>query len=161
MAKVITFSRTFPKGHPREGEPTNFVESFYKSLYILKVIPKELAKEFNFDAFDNGFAKHHTIRQGNRFKKGEFFSPRVWSGKPYHSKQIIIAPDTEIKQVWGFEIDAQGFAYINGKQTHRLIEIATNDGLQPYDFDKWFIPNASKFEGFKGQIICWNENIIY
>lgn len=36
--------------------------------------------------------KHHTIRAGNRFKTGDYFSPRVWSGSPYNSKQLNMRP---------------------------------------------------------------------
>lgn len=168
MAKVITFSRTFPKGHPRAGEPTYFVESFYKSLYIAKVLPAGLTN-FNQDAFINGYAKHHTIRAGKRFKKGDYFSPRVWgtdinpkSGKSgaYHSKQIIIAPDTEILEVWDITIDECKLVFINDDVkilSARKEEIlANNDGLSFSDFFKWFdkVP-------FTGQIICWNENLKY
>jgi hypothetical protein len=32
MAKVRTFSRFFPKGHPKSGQPTFFVEKFWKGL---------------------------------------------------------------------------------------------------------------------------------
>lgn len=66
----------------------------------MKTIPKELEEVFNHDKFINGFSKEHTIRKGKRWKVGDKFSPRIWSGKPYKSKQIILAPDTEIKQVF-------------------------------------------------------------
>lgn len=166
MAKVITFSRTFPKGHPRAGEPTYFVESFYKSLYLMKVVPGEL-ENFNYDKFLNGFTKNHTIRAGHRFKKGDFFSPRVWgtdinpkSGKsgPYQSKQIIIAPDTEILEVWDITINEWTSVCVDGKflSVHQDIQLAHNDGLSVESFFNWF----SKMP-FEGQIICWKENIKY
>ncbi|WP_163398168.1 hypothetical protein [Flavobacterium fluviatile] len=168
MAKVITFSRVFPAYHPKAGQPTNFVEAIYKSLYLMKVIPKELEESYNHEAFINGFTKHHTIRSGNRFKKGDFFSPRVWgtdvnpkSGKigAYHSKQIIIAPDTEILQTIDLEIDKEQAIFINGKlleHARQIEKLANNDGLRFDDFYNWFndLP-------FKGQIICWNPNINY
>jgi len=45
MARVITFSTKFPSYHSKKGEPTYFVEAFYKSLYVMKTIPKELGKD--------------------------------------------------------------------------------------------------------------------
>ena len=78
MAKVITFSQKFPSYHPKAGQPTYFVEAFYKSLFVMKCLPKELEESFNHEVFLNGMTKHHTVRNGNRFKKGDFFSPRVW-----------------------------------------------------------------------------------
>ena len=169
MAKVITFSRTFPSYHPRKGQPTHFVEAFYKSLYLMKTIPKELEDFFVHEKFINGLTKHHTIRAGRRFKKGDLFSPRVWgddinpkSGKsgPYHSKQVILAQDTEIKQVWDIEINKDGFIRIGsdirvlsfGNET----KLAENDGLTRDDLFEWFAKLP-----FSGQIICWNENIKY
>ena len=158
----MTFSRYFPAYHPRKGEPTYFVEQIWNSLNELKLpVPKnkDLPHDFMWSILplSNYGAKHHTIRAGNRWKVGDKFSPRVWSGKPYNSKQIIIAPDIEIKKVWNFEIkdsevNINGFLY-NGK-TKDLIK---NDGLEEMDFWNWFqFPKP-----FSGQIICWNENINY
>lgn len=170
MAKVITFSRVFPKGHPKQGDRTNFVEAVYKSLYVMKCIPKELEDTFNQAVFLNGFAKNHTIRKGHRFNKGDYFSPRVWgddvnpkSGRSgaYHSKQIIIASDIEIVKTWSIEIFPTNEVTINGKffcsfGSENWIKLSKNDGLSPEDMKNWF----SKLP-FKGQIICWNENIEY
>ncbi|NRT11511.1 hypothetical protein [Flavobacterium sp. 14A] len=185
MAKVITFSRTFQKGHPREGEKTNFVEKFWNSFnFELEKNEELIHTQDLFDLWDLnpglkfGFVlsdflktvdnqvrittkKNHTIRSGNRFKKGDFFSPRVWSGKPYNSKQIIINEDTLITDVYDFEILENSKIYINqvwiasfGSENCSII--AENDGLDSVDFQNWF----SKLP-FKGQIICWNKKVKY
>lgn len=174
MSKVITFSRVYPSYHPKAGQPTNFVEKIYKSLFLMKVVPSELGSSFNFDIMnDNKYSqKHHTIRAGNRFKVGDKFSPRVWgndvnpkSGRsgPYHSKQIIIAPCIEVKKVFDFVIDMLSGEYLmNGKTIpiETLRQIAINDGFENLDeFELWF--DLKRGEGFIGQIICWNENINY
>ena len=167
MAKVITFSQKFPSYHPKAGQPTYFVEAFYKSLFVMKCLPKELEESFNHEVFLNGMTKHHTVRSGNRFKKGDFFSPRVWgtdvnpkSGKSgaYHSKQIILSHDTEIKNVWDIEINEATEISINGKFISYgwEVELANNDGLSWQEFNDWF----SKLP-FKGQIICWNDEVSY
>ena len=167
MAKVITFSQKFPSYHPKAGQPTYFVEAFYKSLFVMKCLPKELEESFNHEVFLNGMTKHHTVRSGNRFKKGDFFSPRVWgtdvnpkSGKSgaYHSKQIILSHDTEIKNVWDIEINEATEISINGKFISYgwEIELANNDGLSWQEFNDWFVKLP-----FKGQIICWNDAVSY
>jgi len=179
MSKVITFSRTFPAYHPKAGQPTYFVEQIWNGL-IDNSFKIDYAKICTFNnelspdilwpfwkAINIGFSglgvKHHTIRSGNRWKVGDKFSPRVWSGKPYKSKQIIIAPDIEVKKVWEFEIDANGIYIINdtyvGFKKEELL--AKNDGLTVDELQHWFIPSMKKHKPFSGQIICWNENINY
>src|SRR6188768_2992687 len=109
MSKVLTFSRVFPSYHPRKGKPTYFVEQIQNSLCSMN-LPIYGGEEdcpmwfLNSLTKENVGYKHHTIRGGNRFKAGDWFSPRVWSGKPYNSKQIIIAPDIQVKKVWDFEL---------------------------------------------------------
>jgi hypothetical protein len=171
MSKVITFSRQFPVYHPRKGEPTFFVEKIINSLPTFD--NKELVgnpdylkfcRSFNYENTD---IKYHTIRAGSKWKVGDKFSPRVWSGKPRRSKQIIIAPDIEIKKVWNIEIinsDGAG-DYDKGfwvKIDNEVIadfmvnELAINDGLNIDDFHAWFNKPV-----FTGQIICWNNEINY
>lgn len=173
MSKVLIFSRTFPSYHIRKGQPTFFVEKIFKSLYLMKCVPPELVDTYNFQIMndDSVAAKHHTIRAGNRWKVGDKFSPRVWSGKPYASKQIIIAQDIEVKKTFdikievadiGFEMTAL-WIYIDGKflGTSKTGSIAENDGLKTHDFESWFAISIKKTKVFQGQIICWNENINY
>ena len=170
--KVITFSRTFPAYHPKAGQPTYFVEAIWKALDKLELADNRLDQFIN-DYYDkveviNSYyetkSKHHTIRAGNRWKAGEYFSPRVWSGKPYHSPQIIIAIDIKIENVWSIEIirDAKDTAprfCIDGKSLtiDEEIKLAINDGLGLEDLRHWF----NKVGTTQGQIICWNKNIQY
>jgi hypothetical protein len=163
MAKVITFSRTFPAYHPKAGQPTYFVEKFYNSLFSrnnLMDYPKGL--EINGSILE---MKNHTIRAGERWKKGEYFSPRVWSGKPYNTPQIILAKDTLITDIYDFEISKHAVIYLNrkpiyefcGEYTGVIKTVAKNDGLEPNELLDWF-----KYpKEFNGQIICWNKNARY
>ncbi len=167
MARVITFSLFYPPYHPLGGEPTNFVEKIWagfddeldrKAEHYIMNYPLKI-EDKNFDP------KYHTTRFGRRFKKGDYFSPRVWSGKPYRSPQIIIAPDLEIKNTWDVEIDecdvwaigkpGTQIKYLDDKQS---AAIARNDGLTEQDLYFWF-KEAKK--PFLGQVICWNKNIKY
>lgn len=188
MRRVTMFSRVFPAYHPLAGQPTRFVEKFlqwywdnhdlpYYSLYEmidqLNDVQREEVIENFMDEIDQekGYRhKVHTIRAGERYKPGDMMSPRVWLGKPYRSKQLIIAPDIEIKQVWDFEIktaykelplDYDTDIIINHNFYHTDNEImkrlADNDGLSLAELLQWF-----KYpKPFKGQIVCWDENIKY
>lgn len=113
-------------------------------------------------------SKGHTIRGGNHWKAGDFFSPRVWSGRPYASKQIEIMPPLEVVATYKVKIQ-----YTDQRQSlviwldNNLIQmiplsaipsmqqfpIAHNDGLLPADFIGWF-PKP-----FEGQLICWDIGI--
>lgn len=176
MARVITFSTQFPTTHPKKGEPTYFVEQIYNSIGIDFTNRKWIGLLNDINSKDNdhlerlaGFVfgrinykmsnqKHHTIRKGYRWKVGDKFSPRVWSGKPYASKQIIIAPDIEIKKIWDFSRDLiSDKYYLNGHEIDagNLELIAKNDGLSVEDFKAWIN------KPFLGQILCWNESINY
>lgn len=164
MAKVITFSRVFPSYHPKAGMPTFFVEKIWKSLggVVLKY-----TNPFHTEDYKKGIVwgyqlvegcKHTTIRAGHRWKAGDWFSPRVWSGKPYRSKQIQFAPDIQVKKVWDVEFDEDGCLWIISDKERGprvLHRVAKNDGLTLDDLIAWFN------KPFTGQIICWNENIKY
>jgi len=170
--KVITFSRNFPAKHPRKGQPTYFVEKIWEYIavegiemedeYYRKLPECDLAvSQLKTDTI---WPKYHTIRRGNRWKVGDWFSPRVWSGKPYTSKQIQFAPPIQIKKIWNFEMDLNGVYSINGKywmEDHEVEELARNDGLSVEDMMYWLMPNFDKPKEFRGQILCWGENIEY
>jgi hypothetical protein len=170
MSKVITFSRYFQKSHPKSGQPTNFHEQIFNSIgydhvdYLKRKNPKldiEILKPIC--DFDENITnkKHHTIRSGNRFKNGDFFSPRVWSSKPYCSPQIILANDILVKKTWDIIfvqkekiLNINGFSY-SFMYESTIEKLAKNDGLSVDDFKAWF-PKP-----FVGQIICWSDDVSY
>lgn len=174
MSKVMTFSRTFPAYHPKAGQPTYFVEKIWKGLWDLEKSNHNPLNGYH-QIYDEAFPitndplenihlhqpKWHTIRAGNRWKFGDKFSPRVWSGKPYGSKQITIAPDIEVKKVWDFKIDDCGVISVGGyydfsdnpESNYEIL--AKNDGLTETEMLQWFNKPMT------GQIICWNEEINY
>lgn len=174
MSRVITFSQTFPSYHPRKGKQTHFVEKIWNSRPYCDLFNLNPGKEKETELFWETIAmnfhtigrKYHTIRAGHRWKAGDKFSPRVWSGKPYRSKQIIFAPDIEIKKLWDIEIrprQTYTAIYLNGNRVfeleaiHLIQQMAANDGLSYTDFLAWF-----KYpQPFQGQIICWDENVNY
>src|SRR3990167_6249398 len=156
-------SRYFPKKHPKEGQPTYFVEK------IIKFLPENIYENYeniNFfrkitdlslDGWYKLLPKYHTIRQGNKVKVGDFIQFYCWgndvnpkSGRkgPYHSKQIKIAPPIEVKKTWDFEIQNKNILLINELiyddvsffigAGSILDEIAKNDGLSTQDLLDWF-----------------------
>lgn len=179
MPKVITFSIKFPANHPRKGEPTFFVEKIWQGVNLLPANPdprlEEQLKNHDTKFYD---PKWHTIRGGNRWKVGDWFSPRIWSGKPYQSRQIHFALPIQIKKIWNFELrieqDGGGdiqLLYINNKEflwyeggynDDTLKRMCRNDGLSEGDFMDWFLIHPKlKADGFSGQILCWDESIEY
>lgn len=90
---VITLSQNFPAKHPRKGQPTGFADKVQEALNYVKyhgiegMRPTKRAKihtmRTNWDLWSKRFRK---IYEGKAC-----LSLRVWSGKPYHSKQIEIA----------------------------------------------------------------------
>lgn len=179
--KVLTFSRQFPKGHPKEGHETYFAEkiwnSFRNSSYSLPPHIAKLTGQYPFkgdeylqacERIKTIGSKYHTIRAGSRFKPGDMASLRVWQDKPYRSKQIEFA-QVEVKKTWEIEIwlcnrISIGFPEIPGVQLRLLplCEVAENDGLECMDFEAWFRLHPKKNgKVFSGQIICWDVNINY
>lgn len=167
--KVLTFSRYYPKGHPKAGQFTFFVEKIFAGL-APSIIPDPLIiPGFIWAQFqDCRLPKHHTIRAGARFKAGDMASLRIWSDKPYRSKQLEFA-QVEVKKVWSIEIWLSdqitiGLPEIAGVQLRMLplCVVAENDGLECSDFEAWFrLHPKKKGKVFAGQIICWNDKIEY
>lgn len=180
--KVLTFSRHFPKGHPKAGRPTGFVEKVLYNLVNRKVYTKSKAVEWaretgiddehpmcyidTFDQYDCVYPKAHTVRGGSRFSPGDMASLRVWSGAPYRSKQVEFA-QVEVKTVWPVEIYATEFIFelkVNGVALDKEGQerVANNDGLSLIDFYNWFnIHPKKKQQVFTGQVICWESNVNY
>lgn len=167
--KVITFSRHFLKGHPRAGEITYFVEKIFKGLVgkVVKINPYELG--INPKVLETCDPKFHTFRKGYRWKVGDMFSARVWSGSPYRSKQIEFG-QLEVKKIINvtltpktktLKFDTELFGYPTGWYAGLdvVTEVAKNDGLTYDDFWGWFA--TTKNEYLSGQLICWNDKIKY
>lgn len=178
MAKVRTLSRTFMKGHPKEGQPTYFVEKFYnqqgikyksesflKRLMYFNIVNIESGKLTREDIIEFWKSlkpteedKHHTIRNGEHFKAGDKISLRTWFGKPYATPQIILAPDIPLKKVYKFQIMKKEM-FIHDRQMGSIetVDMAIADGLRTRDFLDWF-----KFpKEFSGQVLIWSDKIKY
>lgn len=165
MSRVITLARQFLQGHPKAGQSTYFVEKAFASLGITDT--NYGGTLVNDSVWRVCNPKHHTIRFGRRWKTGDKASLRVWSGKPYRSPQIPIAPDVTLRvvDIW---VDYHPVTRCiqrasDGKVICQLIEIddrlqtlAANDGLSPQDFLDWF--QVGKKKGVhEAQILIWGN----
>lgn len=162
MARVITLSRQFLKGHPKAGHPTYFVEKVFASLGISDTSYGGIP--VNDSVWRTCLPKHHTIRFGRRWKDGDMASLRVWSGKPYGSKQVKIAPDVKLRvvDIWvDYDNDRM---YVHKGDTlcylvngcDKLTILAANDGLSSQYFLDWF--EVGKKTGLhEAQILIWGN----
>lgn len=169
MNRVTTFSTSFPSYHPRKGNPTLFVERVWAGLlqidydlYSDYLHPDGRPDRIKYSEYYKDFdPKYHTIRAGSRFKAGDFMLPRIWTGKPYRSKQFQFAPPLKIESVWNFRMELEGgikMFFLDDKFIFVVEEckIARNDGFdQLLDFLAWFN------KPFDGQIISWAKHIKY
>lgn len=171
---VITFSTGFQKGHPSFGKQTFFMEkminwywdhvgSYHNVLEMFVKLNSKIPHQ-QLDALVDSMCtevssyKAHTARWGHRFKVGDKFDPRIWSGRPYASKQIQFLPQLEVQKVWDLQIKKKEL-FVNNQRVpaNEIPFIANNDGLSFTDFMHWL-----KYpQPFDGQIICWNKDIEY
>ena len=165
----MIFLRRLPKGHPRQGEKTFFVEQLLNALNVSYFLDKsyyELLLHINKDSIANGKLsekdifnfwhslegtiedKKHTIRKGQSKKITGPLSFRVWSGRPYHSPQIIFHPSVSVKACANFEIDQRGWLfhnwYLDDKSKRKL---AQNDGLSYQDMSCLLYTSPSPRDG--------------
>lgn len=151
----LTLSQTFPATHPRKGEPTYFKEKTHNALLWEKGENVGYALNPSFAVPDGKQLKLHTIR-GNYDRWDKIFeqiyageaclSLRVWSGKPYRSKQIEIARLTKDDGIGLQKLEFRNLEYdevflrcdVDGWPISKRV-LATNDGLSYKDWWKdWF-----------------------
>ena len=147
------FSKVFPKGHPKAGQKTRFVELLW--VHILRENPEmkevmhEYLDEYNKVHWDIKYiewallkdlpSKIHTIRSGFSRHEGQIISPRIWTDKPYNSKMLQFAPNMTIKHIEEIsiyepsvdEFRLGGLCMKVNFPTEMQI-IAQNDGLSHY-----------------------------
>jgi hypothetical protein len=122
---VLTVSEYFPKTHKKAGKPTGFPLAIkqYDKIHTIRA---------NYDLWVKRFEK---INAGKAF-----LSVRIWSGKPYKSKQkeIFTYDNTHNIGLQKLE-EPQNFVYalIDGK-VNSWEDVAKNDGLSFEDFCEWF-----------------------
>lgn len=122
---ILMLAKTFPKGHPKAGQPTGFKEKFLKGekIHTIRLHPDSWRKRI-IDIV-NGDAK---------------LSIRQWSGKPYRSKQEIIK-DLYYDRNGNIGYENMEFsAFRRNPAAYGFLQpiIAGNDGLLLEDWKYWF-----------------------
>jgi hypothetical protein len=127
---ICKFATQFIEGHPKEGQPTHFVEKIKSGEKI------------------------HTIRAGNKWEDGDVMEFRYLDGLDlvefFPDKEIYWEP---IDIEWG-----PGYVeiFIHGEERNDIFKIARNSGLKWQDFKDWFTDGVE--EGtFSGQILHWTD----
>lgn len=133
---VLMVSRVFPTYHPRKGEDTNFIQ------YIIEE-RKEHTLRGNYAEWKR---KADAVNAGKAI-----ISLRVWTGKPYASKQseFAILDSVEVQKAHVYQIARQNEWFSGNNLTKIFIEnsivplrhpfkFAYRDGLSLPDFQAWF-----------------------
>jgi len=181
MSKRMSFSRTFPKGHPRAGEPTYFPQKILSSLNSMPNFPSsnimidwealsKLGVEYVADTLYGYLGyKGHTCRpmftaSGKvACKAGDKYDFFSWEGTPYRSKQIVWARDVVLPRIVPLEIRSWdnivvGNTYYYGDSVcvPLLEQLAANDGLTVADYKAWM--ECTKSVGVPLAIRIWDDN---
>lgn len=125
LTYFLTVSQYFPKYHKKKGQPTGFPVAI-KNRHKIHTIRS------NYDLWKKRFEK---INAGKAV-----LSVRVWSGKPFRSKQIEIFKYDKTHNIGIEKLEDPTiflFAPIEGKNIDWDL-VAKNDGLSFEDFCEWF-----------------------
>lgn len=121
---VLIVSEFFPKTHPRSGEETGFMQSIkdYSKLHTIRS---------NYELWKKRFVE---IDKGNAY-----LSVRIWSGKPYRSKQHEIFRFDHTRGIGIEKLELNDFGWMAiGNNNVDVSVLAENDGLSESDFKEWF-----------------------
>lgn len=140
---IITFSKKFPPGHPKVGQPTGFEGKLAAGTKIHTI---------RADAKGWWEKCAEAINSGRKY-----LSLREWTGRPYNSDQRILGEREriglqKITMTYSSE-DALPQAWVDGKEVP-VEQLAKNDGLSVEDFVAWFF-GTPLYSGnvFEGKVI--------
>ena len=140
---IITFSKAFPPGHTKVGQPTGF-ESKLKAGTKIHTIRADAKGWWDKCA--------EAINSGRKY-----LSLREWVGRPYNSEQRILGEREKIglqtiTMTYSSE-DELPQAWVDGKKVP-VEQLAKNDGLAVEDFVEWFFSTPLyKSNTFEGKVI--------
>ena len=138
---IITFSKAFPPGHSKVGQPTGF-ESKLRAGTKIHTIRADAKGWWDKCA--------EAINSGRKYL-------REWVGRPYNSEQRILGERDKIglqtiTMTYSSE-DELPQAWVDGKKVP-VEQLAKNDGLAVEDFVEWFFSTPLyKSNTFEGKII--------
>lgn len=143
---VLTLSQYYQKGHPKEGQPTEFVEKLKAGVKLHTI-------RSNYELW---------ARRAEQINAGKMeLSIRVWSGKPYRSQQVEVARLTKlgVQRVTILPMGAEHEPAVKIDEC-RFIDngaalLSKNDGLSYWDWHSWFL-KGNPF-GFEGVILHFTD----
>jgi len=116
-------SEYFLKSHSKAGEKTDFVAAIVKEI-------KKHTIRVNFN---------YWLKAINRIKQGDaILSVRIWTGKPYNSKQKEVFRFTADDGVGIQKLKRAGNLFIVGGDVVPVSTLSANDGLSKANFLEWF-----------------------
>lgn len=130
---VLIVSTHFPKGHINEGKETYFVDRIHYGSILGFTAP--------------GYKKH-TIRRNYELWKKRFeqidkgkarLSVRIWTGKPYRSKQKEVYSFSKSDGIGVQKLEKDFGWFIDDRDSDVTnVELSANDGLTTKEFIDWF-----------------------
>lgn len=156
---VLILSKTFPKWHPKAGQPTYFKEKMHNGLLWNKGMNIGYSQTPSYAIPGDIQLKLHTLR-GNYERWEKIFEEidrgeaclvlKQWSGVPYRSKQETIAVltkedgiglqklDLKLASFSPFYIEVDRIDEERRTDTIHVGLLANNDGLSLTDWQFWF-----------------------
>lgn len=134
---VLTLSQQYQKGHPKEGQPTEFIEKLKAGVKLHTI-------RSNYELW---------AKRAEQINAGKMvLSIRVWSGKPYRSQQVEVARLTKlgVQRVCITRMGAEHepAVEVDGRLIDRgAAMLSKNDGLDYWDWFNWFLKSTTQFEG--------------
>lgn len=151
---VVMLSTVFQKGHPKEGKPTGFKDSFLggRKIHTLRLDTKgKWAKDIK------------DVQEGRKY-----ISVRQWTGRPYNSEQEEIGKLVEGGNTNGMGL--QHFALKWRKVADKVVasisvdghlipisEVAAHDGLSEADFLAMFVDKRTDEGCTQGVVIQFTK----
>lgn len=122
-------SQQFPQTHKRCGEPTNFVDkiAYQEKIHTIRA---------NYELWEKRIDEINAGRA--------VLSVRVWTGKPYRSKQreVFAFEGVGIERMLLGQVEDGTMYHVAEKDNSltyiRTPLVASNDGLSVEDFKEWF-----------------------
>ena len=140
---VVMLSTTFPVGHSKAGEPTEFAQSILDGtkIHTIRADKKWLWKKRTDDV--------------NAGKK--YVSVREWTGRPYNSehKKIAAFDHVGLQTITITNSSTGAQCWIDEKEVP-IYEVAKNDGCSVDDFLE-FMFLGSKSNIFEGVVIHFTD----
>jgi len=140
---ILIISKTFPKTHPRSGQPTEFWSKIQLRNKRTTIRSNYHGWKKRIDEVNNGSA---------------IISLREWESIPYNSPQIELRRYSKgMISVSKLDVITHDYYEINDRHIS-TDTIAKNDGLSTQDFNAWF---CNVKDGAEMAVISFDTDDVY